>query len=151
MRKYWYAVLAICLFAAVGFKSKVLDVVLAPDGIQIGEDIGGRLPIKEWDEYPFEHGLGEMTAGEVRTLDFGELPTISAGAKCNSELYNPDQHNGDKLLILHSWYFVDGEDRHMYVMVKNLSSSTVDFENDQVIVTCSNSTGSSIKNSRRRK
>lgn len=123
----------------------VLSVLLAPDGIQIGPE--AVLPIKEFDEYAFERGELEMTAGEVRTLNFGSAVTFHGGAHCFAEVYNPYvigfselEHkvvsfNNDKFLILHAWF--DGDTQ---VMVKNLSSSTVTFANDQIVVACLNTT-----------
>lgn len=114
------------------------SVLQAPDGIQIGSDTDGRLPILQFDEYPFEDGIGEMTAGEVRTLNFGTVSTFAAGAHCLAELSNPQTYNADKLLILHSWYDGTVNPPVMKVMVKNLSASTADFSNDQLLVSCWN-------------
>lgn len=113
-----------------------MAVLDAPDGIRIGaEEPGGRLPIYGFDEWVFEHNLGEMTGNEVRTLNFGSVDTFRAGEHLLAALYNPNLYNGDKLLIQHAWY--DGE---IKVMVRNLSSSTVDFGNDQISVAGFNTT-----------
>lgn len=112
-----------------------MAIIEAAEGIRIGTDEDGRLPIVSFDEYVFEHNLGEMTANEVRTVDFGEAPTFRLGQNLKASLMNPSIHNADKLLIMHAWYDSDGiNPATLKVMFRNLESSTVDFNNDQVTV-----------------
>lgn len=111
-----------------------MSVTEAPDGIRIGTTDGDRLPMREFDEYPFEHNLGTMTAGEVRTLNFGNVPTFRGGHTLKATLMNPASNNGSKLLIMHAWIDTGVSPSVIKVMVKNLDSSSVNFGNDQITV-----------------
>lgn len=111
-----------------------MAITEAPDGIRIGTTDNERLPIYDFDEYVFEHELGEMTAGEVRVLDFGECTTFRGGQTLVACLINPQANNAQHLLIQHVWYDLTGLTPAVKVRVRNLSSSTVDFSTDQIVV-----------------
>lgn len=131
MRIILFLILGFAFSAKAAVVSHNLTYIEAPDGIQIGPS--SVLPIKEYDEFVFERGSLELTAGEVRTLNFGSNVTFHGGAHCWAEVLNPQTYNNDQFLILHTWF--DGE---VKVQVRNLSASSVQFDNDQIVVTCAN-------------
>jgi hypothetical protein len=90
--------------------------------------------MQDFDEWTFEHGLGVMTANEVRTLNFGNVPTFRGGQNLLANLTNPQANNAEHLLIQHAWFDTTVTPPVIKVMVRNLSSSSVDFGNDQVVI-----------------
>lgn len=126
MKKYLLVLVAAVFVSA--FTWKALDVLLAPDGIQIGPS--SVLPIKEFDEYVFEMDAEAFAPGQIKTLNFGSDVTFHGGASCSAEVLNPGSDTG--LLIRHVWF--DGD---VKVMVQNTDSSSQEYT-DQVDVTCWN-------------
>lgn len=118
-----------------------MSVTEAPDGIRIGaEEPGDRLPMLSFDEWPYAGEIGELTAGQVKTVDFGELetnfPTFRGGETLTARLVDPPNNNGDKLLILHAFiqsYISDPS--KLLVYVKNIHTSTVDFGTPEFTIT----------------
>lgn len=110
-----------------------MSVFHAVDGIKIGPDLENtsdddRLPIFDFDEWSPQSGVGSMSAGETKILTFEGLLTFRAGQTVLVRPLNPDQFNQTHLLISHAWCPTDGT---IKVIVKNMSSSTMDFGNDQ--------------------
>lgn len=103
-----------------------------PDGAQIGPDVNGRLPMLAFDEYVVESGIESMSAGEIRVLTFEDCCTnFKGGSSLLVYPLNPELYNQTKLLISHSYVSEDGT---VKVVVKNLDSSSVDFDSDQFVI-----------------
>lgn len=113
-----------------------MSVTEAPDGIRIGTDSDGRLPMKNFDEYVLQPDIGELAAGATKVCDLGEAPTFRAGQNILATLYDPSAANSADLLIMHCWYTSDGEfdPATIRLRVKNVGTSTIDFGSPQVTV-----------------
>lgn len=114
-----------------------MSVVNAPDGILIGDDPNNpnddKLPMLSFDEWTCESNVGQMTAGEVKTITLTGMPTFTGGDTLVVRPLNPQLYNQIHLLITHPKAMGQGSGE-VQVVVRNLSSSTLDFGNDIWVV-----------------
>jgi|SRR6266850_4085716 len=113
-----------------------MSVTNFPDGIKIGPDASGndRLPLYEFDEYSTDSIVfGTMAAGAHQTIVINSVPNVRAGASIFARLMNPSYL--PHLLVQHCWASADNQ---VSVMVRNLNSSSVVFDNDSINLTIFN-------------
>lgn len=111
------------------------SIINAPDGILIGAQNGNsdRIPLFEFNEFVSDETvvLGEMAAGEIRTLTFNDVPFIRLGETCMARPQNPGSY--ETLEIRHVW--ASGANQ-MKAIIKNDSASPVTYSlNEQWILT----------------
>ncbi len=101
-------------------------LMTAPDGILIGaqNSTNDRLPIFEFNEFVSNEsvGLGEMAAGEIRTLTFSGVPFIRTGETCFARPQNPEFY--ENLQIRHVW---PSDLNEIKAIIKNDSASAVTY------------------------
>lgn len=96
-----------------------MSVLDASDGIKIGSS---SYPIYEFEEDTTEEtvDLGTMSANEIRTLVFNNLPVVRSGSKVFAMPQNPAFY--ENLEIRHAWC---SDVNQVSVIVKNDSDSAV--------------------------
>ena len=107
-----------------------------PDGIKIGLDQTGnnRLPLYEFDEYSTDSiQFGTMIANAHQTIIVNNVPNVRAGATIFARLMNPSYL--PHLLVQHAWASANNQ---VSIMVRNLNTSSVIFQNDMLNFTIIN-------------
>lgn len=113
-----------------------MSVTNFPDGVKIGPDASGtdRLPLYEFDEYSTDSIVfGTMAANAHQTIVVTSVPNVRAGASIFARLMNPSYL--PHLLVQHCWASANNE---VSVMVRNLHTSSVAFQNDSLNFTIFN-------------
>jgi hypothetical protein len=109
-----------------------------PDGVKIGPEAPGgsdndRLPLYELDEWFDNLNPGTMSAGEVKVLEFTNVTNLRQGVRCvGAAPMNQGNSQYDNLLVMGCWS--DGNSS-IFIRVKNIAATEIEFTEDQWIVT----------------
>lgn len=120
------------IFVCVALISPMANAALitAPDGVQIGADVNGRLPIYDSDSWADSLPIGELAAGEVKVVEITNVVNVRAGDDyiCRQTDPNNQYEHPEALLIMGCW---TASESSIKVRVKNVGTETLDFGSPQ--------------------